>query len=306
MTLQQLNYVLTIAKYGSLNKAAEMLYVTQPSLTSSLKELETELGISIFCRTSRGVSVTADGEEFLSEARQLYRQYELITEKYAAGKVKRKFSVSTQHYSFAVEAFVNTVRKFGTAKYDFSIQETQTRYVIMDVAESRSEIGILFLCDYNRRYISRILKKNDLIFNPLVDCKAYVYLYKDHPLAGRESIGLEELQDYPCVAFNQGEEGSSFFAEEILSNVEYQKIIHTTDRATNLNLMKGLDAFTLCSGIISAELNGPDFVAVPFREDEKHKNTIMTIGYICQNRSVRSEIGEVYIEQLKKYLGIGK
>ncbi|MEE8885319.1 MAG: LysR family transcriptional regulator [Eubacteriales bacterium] len=303
MTLQQLNYVLTIAKYGSLNKAAEALYITQPSLTSSLKELERELGIEIFYRNSRGVTPTADGEEFLTGARQLYRQYELLAEKYESGNVKRKFSVSTQHYSFADEAFVNTVKKFGTSQYDFSILETKTRWVIADVAELRSEVGILYISDYNRRYIGKILKKNDLKFTPLTDCKAYVYLHKNHPLAGRKSIGLEELQDYPCVMFNQGEEGSSYFAEEILSDAPYERIIHTSDRATNLNLMKALDAFTLCSGIISNELNGSEFTVVPFREDTKHKNTVMTIGYITRDRSIRSEVGEVFIEELKKILG---
>ncbi len=304
MTLQQLNYVLTIARYGSLNKAAEALYITQPSLTSSLKELENELGIKIFYRNSRGVSPTADGEEFLTSARQLYRQYELLAEKYESGKVKRKFSVSTQHYSFAVQAFVNTVKKFGTAQYDFSILETKTRWVISDVAESRSEVGILYISDYNRRYIGRMLKKNDLIFTPLTDCKAYVYLYKNHPLASHESIGLEELQEYPCVMFNQGEEGSSFLAEEILSDVSYERVIHTADRATNLNLMKGLNAFTLCSGIISSELNGSEYIAIPFREDERHKNTVMTIGCISRERSIRSDVGEAYIAELKRELGL--
>ena len=302
MTLQQIRYVLTIARFGSLNKAAEELYVTQPSLTASLKELESELGIEVFYRNSRGVTPTADGEEFLNSARSLYRQYEMLTEKYEQGKVKRKFSVSTQHYSFAIDAFVHTVQQFGTSQYDFSILETETRNVILDVAESRSEIGILYLCDYNRRYITRILKKNELTFTPLTDCKAYVYLSKEHPLADRASIGIEELQKYPCVMFNQGDEGSSFFAEEILSDIAYERIIHTADRATNLNLMKSLNAFTLCSGIISPEMNGSDYIAVPFQEDAKHKNTIMTIGYITRDRSVRSEIGETYVRELKALL----
>ena len=305
MTIQQIQYILTIAKEGSLNKAAEKLFLSQPSLTSALKELENELGIVIFNRTSRGITPTNDGVEFLRKARQLYQQYELLVEKYEKPEnIKRKFSVSTQHYSFAVEAFVNTVHEYGTSGFDFSILETQTRKVIDDVADAVSEIGILYLSDYNRPVITKLLKKNELEFTSLIDAKAYVYLYKEHPLAGEKEIGFEELCKYPCLSFEQGEISSTYLAEEILSEAEYPRMIHTADRATNLNLMKGLNAFTLCSGIISEDLNGSDYVAIPFKEDEEHKNAVMSIGYITKKHSIRSEIAETYIEQLKKYLNI--
>ena len=192
-----------------MNKAAERLYITQPSLTAVVKELENELGIIIFHRSGRGVSLTGDGQEFITYARQLYHQYEELTEKYGAGgTLKKKFGVSTQHYSFAVKAFVETVKNFDTAKYEFAIRETKTKEVIEDVRTLRSEIGIIYLSDFNRNFINKILKSNELEFHHLIDCRVFVYLWKNHPLANRACITAEELNDYPCLSFEQGADSS--------------------------------------------------------------------------------------------------
>ena len=303
MTLQQIHYAITVSEVGSMNKAAEKLFITQPSLTSSIKSLENEIGISIFLRTGRGVSVTSEGSDFLQYARQVYQQYDILEQRYSnKASIKRKFGVSTQHYSFAVEAFVETVKKFGTLQFEFALRETKTNEVISDVGTLKSEIGILFLSDYNNKVIKKMLKDNNLEFHKLIDCRAYVYLYKDHPLAGQESIGLDQLEDYPCLSFEQGDQGSIYLAEEILSDVEYLRTIKTNDRATMLNLMKGLNGYTLCSGIISEKLNSSDYITVPFKEDDSNRNTTMTIGYILKDGSIPSRIAEVYIEQLKAYL----
>lgn len=305
MTMQQIFYALTVSKEGSINKAAEALYLTQPTLTNAIKELENELGIIIFHRTGKGMVATNDGLDFLYNAKQLYRQYETLTERYAdKANLKKKFGVSAQHYSFAVKAFVETVKQFDSSKFEFSIIETQTRDVISDVADLKSEIGVLYVSDHNRRVIMKLLLAQGLEFHELVECPAYVYLWENHPLAKKKSIGLKELEKYPCLVFKQGDDNSSFFAEEILSDIEYQRKIYTNDRSTNLDLMRGLNAYTLCSGIISNEINGNDFVTVPFKEDDEHKNCKMTIGYIVKKQSIRSEVGEVYLGELKKYLGI--
>ncbi len=286
-----------------MNKAAEKLFITQPSLTSSIKSLENEIGISIFLRTGRGVSVTSEGSDFLQYARQVYQQYDILEQRYSnKASIKRKFGVSTQHYSFAVEAFVETVKQFGTLQFEFALRETKTNEVISDVGTLKSEIGILFLSEYNNKVIKKMLKDNNLEFHKLIDCNAYVYLYKDHPLANKDSIGLDQLEDYPCLSFEQGDQGSIYLAEEILSDVEYLRTIKTNDRATMLNLMKGLNGYTLCSGIISEKLNSSDYITVPFREDDSNRNTVMTIGYILKDGSIPSRIAEVYIEQLKAYL----
>lgn len=305
MTLQQLNYVITVSEIGSMNKASEILYVAQPSLTSAIKELEKEIGITIFNRGGRGVTLTNDGAEFLLYARQLYSQYESLMEKYGPDStLKKKFGVSTQHYSFAVKAFVEMVKNFDASKYEFAIRETKTRDVISDVATLRSEIGILYLSDFNRNVITKLLESNGLLYTHLIDCQAYVYLWRGHPLAEKNSINFSELSDYPCLSFEQGDNSSFYFAEEILSENEYPQTIKANDRATMLNLMVGLNGYTLCSGIICEELNGTDYVAVPFVDDELSHGGIMQIGYITRKHNILSRMGQLYIECMKDYLGL--
>ena len=303
MTLQQLHYVIVISETGSLNKAAEVLYISQPSLTSAVQELEKEVGFALFHRTGRGMSPTNDGLEFIGYARQVYHQYDMLQEKYGkGGKRKKKFGVSTQHYSFAIKSFVEMVKQFNTAEYEFAIRETKTREVIEDVNALKSEIGIIYLSDFNRKVITNLLKQNDLEFHKLIDCDAYVYIWKGHPLAKNKSIRFEHLADYPCLSFEQGSEGSFYFAEEILSTNEYPRTIKTNDRATVLNLMIGLNGYTLCSGIICEELNGSDYVAIPFEADEDNPNSRMEIGYIVKRNFIMTSMGELYIEEMKRYL----
>lgn len=300
MTIQQLYYVIIISESGSLNKAAEKLYISQPSLTEAVREMEKELGITIFYRSGRGVSLTADGAEFLLYARQIYGQYETMMEKYSQNNLKKKFGVSTQHYSFAVKAFVELVKGFDTAEYEFAIRETKTREIIADVAAMRSEIGILYMSSFNRAAITKLLKANRLNFHHLINCQAYVYLWSGHPLAKNEIITFEELQPYPCLSFEQGDAASFYFSEEILSTNDYMRTIKANDRATMLNLMIGLNGYTLCSGIICEELNGDDYVAVPF--ETNGDDGAMEIGYITKKDMLLSRTGKLYIEALESYL----
>lgn len=297
MTLQQLRYAITIADCNSMNKAAQALFISQPSLSAAIKELENEIGITIYKRTNRGITITPEGEEFLGYARQVAEQYELINHRYIdKNSVKKKFSVSTQHYSFAVKAFVELVKQFGMDEYEFAVHETKTYEVIENVKSFKSELGILYLNDFNRKVITKILKENNLEFTKLFKCKTYVYLWKGNPLANKELITLEDLEDYPCLSFDQGMNNSFYFAEEVLSTNEYKKIIKGNDRATMLNLMVGLNAYTLCSGIICEELNGEDYKAVPLDSNE-----VMDIGYITRKNTAMSQLGKKYIEELIKY-----
>ena len=299
MTLQQLRYVIEVAKTGSMNVAAKQLFVSQPSLSMAIRELENDVHISIFERTTKGVVITAEGEEFLGYARQIINQVELLEDKYIeAGQIKKKFGVSAQHYSFAVKAFVEMVKGFDMDKYEFAIREARTYDVIHDVVTGKSEIGILYTNEFNEKVLNKIFKDNQLEFIHLFTCQGYAYLWKNHPLAGKKVIALEELQDYPCLSFEQGDNNSFYFAEEILSTYDFKKTIKSNDRATNLNLMVGLNAFTLCSGIICEELNGSDYIAVKLAEE-----VTMDIGYIKRAHMNMSEIGELYIEEIKKYVG---
>ena len=287
-----------------MNKAAEILYVAQPSLSGAIHDLEDELGITIFHRSGRGVTLTNDGVEFLTYAIQVYSQYEALLDKYGdSGKRKKKFGVSTQHYSFIVKSFVEMVKQFDTEEYEFAVRETKTKEVIEDVSTLKSEIGILHLSNFNQAAISKILKSNGLEFHKLIDCSVYAYLWKGHPLAKEPSLKLEQLCEYPCLSFEQGESSSFYFAEEMFSTNEYPRTIKANDRATMLNLMIGLNGYTVCSGIICQELNGSDYIAVPLdNADGDSENGRMTIGYIVKKNQILSKMANLYIEETKKYL----
>ena len=296
MTLQQLKYALTIADCGSMKEAAKQLFISQPSLSETMKELETEIGLDIFLRSNRGIVITPEGEEFLGYARQVTEQFGLLQSKYIDKKVKEKFSVSTQHYTFAVKAFVETVKQIGMEQYEFAVHETTTISVIENVKNFKSEIGVLYENDFNEKVLNKMFKENGLEFVELFSCDTFVYLWSGHPLAKQDVITMEELDEYPCLSFDQGKNNSLYLAEEMKSTYEYRRLIKANDRATLLNLMIGLNAYTLCSGIICEDLNGNDYKAVPLKETEK-----MRIGYIKRKGAKVSHIGELYIEELKKY-----
>lgn len=297
MTLQQLQQVITIADSKSMNEAAKKLYVSQPNLSSVVKELEAEAGITLFLRSNRGIVITPEGEEFIGYARQIVEQYQLLEKRYLTAESKKKFSVSMLHYTFAVKAFVELAKKVGMDEYEFAVYETMTAQVIENVRNMKSEIGILYISDFNRAVLTKMLKENSLVFEPLCTCDTYVYLWQGHPLASHSCIQMQELEEYPCIAFDQGRGNSFHFAEEMKSTYEYKKLIKTCDRATVLNLMVGLNGYTLCSGIICEELNGSDYVAIPLVESEP-----MHIGYIRHKGAKLSAIGEIYLRELQHYL----
>lgn len=297
MTLTQLKYVITVAEAKSMNEAAKQLFISQPSLSSAIKDLEEEIGIEVFRRSNKGAVITSEGEGFVGYARQVVEQYNLIETKYVEKtNVKKKFGVSTQHYTFAVNAFVEMVKQFGMDEYEFAIRETKTYEVIEDVKDFKSEIGILYLNDFNRKILNKLFTEYGLEFHPILDCHIYVYMWKGHPLADRKEISLEELEDYPCLSFEQGNNNSFYFAEEVLSTYHYKQLIKANDRATLLNLMVGLNGYTMCSGIICEDLNGADYCAIRLKSDE-----IMTIGYLSRKGVTISSLGQKYIDELSKY-----
>lgn len=298
MTLQQLKYAITVAQTGTITEAAEKLYISQPSLTNAIHELEKEMNIEIFTRTNKGIIVSKDGEDFLGYARQVLEQAAVLEDKYkGGGGGKKKFCISTQHYSFAVNAFVDLIKKYGQDEYDFSIRETQTYEIIEDVAKMNSELGIIFMDDFNDVVLNKILKSNDLEFHQLYSAKPHVFISRRHPLAGKQIITNEQLEAYPYLSYEQGEHNSFYFSEEIFSTYERKKNIRVRDRATLFNLLIGLNGYTVCSGIIDKKLNGKDIIAVPLAEEKD-----MRIGYITHRKGMISRLGNTYIEALKKYL----
>ena len=297
MALQQLKYAITVAETGTITEAASKLYISQPSLTNAIHELEKEMNIIIFNRTNKGISISKEGEDFLGYARQVLEQAAILEDKYKGDNGgKKKFCVSTQHYSFAVNAFVDLIKKFGQDEYDFSLRETQTYEIIEDVARMRSEIGILFLNDFNEKVITKILKSYDLEFHQLFVARPHVFISRKHPLAQNQVITNEELEQYPYLTFEQGEHNSFYFSEEIFSATERKKNIRVRDRATLFNLLIGLNGYTVCSGVIDKKLNGKDIIAVPLADESD-----MRIGYITHKKGRISRLGTTYLEALNKY-----
>ena len=297
MTLQQLRYAVCIANQKSMNKAAAELFITQPSLSSTIRDLEEEIGLTIFLRSNRGIVITPGGEEFLGYARQMLEQYRQMEERFVKKeKFKKKFSVSMQHYTFAVQAFIHMAKEFGMDDYEFAVHETKTYEVILNVKNQKSEVGILYLNDFNQKAMEKLLIDNDLEFIDLFRCGIYVYLWKGNPLAAMDRIGFEDLKNYPCLSFEQGNNNSFYLAEEVFSTYEYKQIIKADDRATLLNLMVGLNGYTLCCGIICEDLNGGEYRAIPLDTEDK-----MRIGYIKKKKMPLSVLGTKYIDELKKY-----
>ena len=292
-----LRYVTAIAEAGTLSEAARRFYIAQPSLTASLRELEEELGLTIFRRTNRGAVLTPEGEEFLGYARQVLAQMDLMEEKYlGAAPVKHQFCVSTQHYSFAVEAFVELLREYGGPEYDFRIRETQTYELIEDVALLRSEVGVLYLNKDNETVLRKVIREHDLQFTPLFTAKPHVFVSASSPLAAKPAVTLDDLAPYPRLSYEQGEHNAFYFSEEILSTRDSKKDILVSDRATLFNLLIGLNGYTICSGVISESLNGPNIVAVPLLVDDA-----MQIGYLTHKQVQPGLFGKRYIEILQRH-----
>ncbi len=297
MTLQQLKYAVTVAETKNITEASRKVFISQPSLTAAIHELESEMGITIFSRTNKGVTITNEGDEFLAYARQVLDQASLLEEHFKGEAESTPiFSVSCQHYSFAVKAFVEVIKKFGGNEYDFTIRETQTHEIIDDVAKLKSEVGLLYMSSKNQKVIETLLKKNNLIFEPLFTTNLHVFISSKNPLAKKKKIKISDLKNYPYLTYEQGDFNSFYFAEEPLTEVDFdcRKSIQVRDRATLFNLLIGLDGYTICSGIISHELNGPEIIARPLDTED-----FMTVGIITRKDMSLSRYGAAYIEALK-------
>ncbi len=295
MTLQQLKYFIETVNSGSINKAAERLFISQPSLSNALRDLETEIDHELLIRTPKGISLTSEGAEFLGYARQVMEQAGLLEQRWLNKKPsKRQCSISTQHYAFAVNAFVNMVKKTDAQEYEYTLREARTYEIVEDVKNLRSELGILYLNNFNRQVIEKLLRENNLIFHPLFTAKPHVFISSENPLAKKEYVTLEDLEDYPRLSFEQGEYNSFYFSEEILSTEYVKKEIHVGDRATIFNLMIGLNGYTISTGIVSADLNGENIVAVPLMVDDA-----IEVGWISHKELQLTWQAALYLEELK-------
>ena len=298
MRIQQLEYLERIVEAGSINEAAKRLFLTQPSLSNAVKELENEMGIQIFQRSSGGISLTAEGREFMTYSKQILDQVNLMNERYKNGQQrKQSFSVSAQHYAFVVHAFVELIKSVNASEYQFTLRETETQNIFNDLAQFKSELGILYTNRFNQKIMQRLFKENNLVFTPLFVAKPHIFVSRYNPLTSKSSVNLSDLEDYPYLSYEQGEVNSFYFSEEILSTLSHKKTIKVSDRATIFNLMVGLNGYTISSGIISSKLNDDKIVAIPLNVDDD-----ITMGWLKHRQVELSPLAERYLTMLKEHI----
>lgn len=298
MRIQQLEYLEKIVEAGSINEAAKRLFLTQPSLSNAVKELENEMGIQIFQRSSGGISLTAEGREFMTYSKQILDQVNLMNERYKNGQQrKQSFSVSAQHYAFVVHAFVELIKSVNASEYQFTLRETETQNIFNDLAQFKSELGILYTNGFNQKIMQRLFKENNLVFTPLFVAKPHIFVSRYNPLTSKSSVNLSDLEDFPYLSYEQGEVNSFYFSEEILSTLSHKKSIKVSDRATIFNLMVGLNGYTISSGIISSKLNDDKIVAIPLNVDDD-----ITIGWLKHRQVELSPLAERYLTMLKEHI----
>ena len=298
MRIQQLEYLERIVEAGSINEAAKRLFLTQPSLSNAVKELENEKGIQIFQRSSGGISLTAEGREFMTYSKQILDQVNLMNERYKNGQQrKQSFSVSAQHYAFVVHAFVELIKSVNANEYQFTLRETETQNIFNDLAQFKSELGILYTNGFNQKIMQRLFKENNLVFTPLFVAKPHIFVSRYNPLTSKSSVNLSDLEDFPYLSYEQGEVNSFYFSEEILSTLSHKKSIKVSDRATIFNLMIGLNGYTISSGIISSKLNDDKIVAIPLNVDDD-----ITMGWLKHRQVELSPLAERYLTMLKEHI----
>ena len=300
MTLQQLRYFVTVSECGNITEAAEKLYISQPSLSNAIHNLEKEMNVTAFSRSNKGMTLTREGKDLLSYARNLLEQAEIMEDHFGISENRSpKFSVSCQHYSFAVNAFVELIKEFNANEFNFILRETQTGEIIEDVSEGRSEVGVIYLSESNEDVLRKMIRKNSLVFEELFVAEPHVFICKDHPLAEKDMVQLEDLKTYPYLVFEQGVRNSFYFAEEFLSVLDFPKTIQVRDRATLFNLVIGLNGFTVSSGVIDSKLNGDSIIARRLAVD-----CTMRIGIVKKKNIMFSKYANYYVDALKNYFAI--
>ncbi|HEL0558797.1 TPA: LysR family transcriptional regulator [Streptococcus equi subsp. zooepidemicus] len=294
MRIQQLQYIIKIVECGSMNEAAKQLFITQPSLSNAVKELEQEMGITIFIRNPKGITLTKDGVEFLSYARQIIEQTALLEDRYKNHNTSRElFSVSSQHYAFVVNAFVSLLKRADMTQYELFLRETRTWEIIDDVKNFRSEIGVLFINDYNRDVLTKLFEENHLTVSTLFKTTPHIFISKSNPLANKTSLTIDDLLDFPYLSYDQGIHNSFYFSEEMMAHIPHSKSIVVSDRATLFNLMIGLNGYTVASGILNTNLNGDQIVTIPLDVPD-----VIEIVFIKHEKANLSKMGERFIDYL--------
>ena len=299
MTLQQLKYVSMVEKCGSFSRAAQKLYVSQPSISNLVNALEEELGITIFTRSSTGIAITNEGRELLKLSNRLLRDADYISEYFHSDTEgpKPTFFVSSQHYDFVVGAFEEFVDGLDAERYTLGLNQTQTAAVIEDVRKQYSDLGVIFLSDVNRRHMMKVLEDNNLEFHAVTQAAPHAFLSVTHPLAKRESVTPEELMDYPCIVYEQNADSPGFFSEEMmLPNFYPRKVVYISDLYVSTALMRSCNAYDIGTGVISPRL-AREVACVPIDTDDR-----VDIGWIGIRGRMLRPIERAFLDCMTRQL----
>lgn len=301
MTLQQVRYVLEISRYGSISKAAQELYLTQPYLSNILKDLENELQITIFARTRKGVMLTEEGKEFLQYAKPLLDQEARILKLYENHTTKPtfRFAVSTQRYPFVIKAFQRFYETLSLEQFQIHLRESSMDYVIRDVSENRSDLGIIFLSATTESFIRKYISVRGLEFHEIVAIRPRIFFRKTHPLAKLREISLEELQSYPFASFESSNTSIDFSEETLLLDAAVEnRRIYIIDRGTMINILTHTDAFSIGTGILSAGFAGPELTSRPIKGHGKE----IKIGWLHNTAYPVSGTALQFVKTLEKVI----
>ena len=298
MRIQQLRYIMEIANYNSMNKAAQHLFISQPTLSNAVKDLEAELGITIFERSKRGISLTIDGIEFIQLAEKLIEQADTIKYRYAikdSGPLS-KFQISCQHYAFVTEAFIQFLKAKAPSRYTYGLKETKTLDAIEDVHLKKSALGIICLTPNNKRFIAQVLDKWEIAFHPLSTVAPHVFLSKKHPLATKKVIDPAELEPYPMIVYDQDSPGQPMLTEELIITENPHKLIYTHDRGTTNNIIANTDSVNIGTGYLIPKIIPDEITSIPLSGFEKR----MQLGWIHPQRSEPTEDVTLFVGFLKE------
>lgn len=294
MNIQQLRYVVAIANSGTFREAAEKMYVSQPSLSISVRDLEKELGFKIFRRTSSGTFLTRRGMEFYEKAQELVKGFDIFQNQYAnPEEEKDEFSVASQHYDFLPPTITAFSERYPDYK-NFRIFESTTVQILDEVAQGHSEIGIIYLNNQNKKGIMQRVEKLGLEVIELIPFHTHIYLREGHPLAQKEELVMEDLADLPTVRFTQEKDEYLYYSENFVDSASSQ-MFNVTDRATLNGILERTDAYATGSGFLDSDsVNGITVIRLKDNLDNR-------MVYVKREEVELSQAGTLFVEVMQEY-----
>ena len=295
MNIQQLRYVVAIANSGTFREAAEKMYVSQPSLSISVRDLEKELGFKIFRRTSSGTFLTRRGMEFYEKAQELVKGFDVFQNQYAnPEEEKDEFSIASQHYDFLPPTITAFSQQYPEYK-NFRIFESTTVQILDEVAQGHSEIGIIYLNNQNQKGIMQRIEKLGLEVIELIPFQTHIYLREGHPLAKKKELVMEDLEDLPTVRFTQEKDEYLYYSENFVDTSASSQMFNVTDRATLNGILERTNAYATGSGFLDSDsVNG--ITVIPLNDNLNNR-----MVYVKREELELSQAGTLFVEVMQEY-----